>query len=65
MDKAGIQSGVEFVFREPPRPGAPIQRVRILEHVRGRKWKVDGSSRIPGGVPADGIAGNRLISASP
>lgn len=48
MDKAGIQAGVEYVFREPPRPGAPIQRVRILEHVRGRKWKVEWIEPNPG-----------------
>lgn len=38
MDKAHIGIGTEFVFRE--KPGAPLERVKILAHVRGDKWKV-------------------------
>lgn len=41
MEKAGIEIGEEYGLREPRQPGAPLQRVRILEHVRGKKWRAE------------------------
>lgn len=39
MNKAGIVPKVEYAVRE--KRGAEIQRVRIIEHVRGNRWKAE------------------------
>lgn len=39
MQKAAIIVGEEYGFREARKSDAPLQRVRILEHVRAKKWK--------------------------
>jgi len=38
--KSEIKPSVEYAFREKRTPGAPVQRVRVIEHIRGNKWKV-------------------------
>jgi hypothetical protein len=48
MLKAHIQPGVEYALREKLKPGAPFQRVRILKHVRGNKWKAKWIDPNPG-----------------
>src|SRR5215813_447788 len=48
MDKAHIKIGEEYGLREARQPGAPLQRVRILEHVRGTKWKAEWIDPNPG-----------------
>jgi hypothetical protein len=42
MQKAAIVIGEEYGLREALRSDAPLQRVRVLEHMRGKKWKVEG-----------------------
>lgn len=39
MLKADIKPGEEYALREKLSPGTPFQHVRVLEHVRGTKWK--------------------------
>lgn len=41
MLKNQIQKGIEYALREKRVPGAPIQRVRVLEHIRGNKWRAE------------------------
>jgi hypothetical protein len=41
MDKRDIKIGEEYGLREARQPGAPLQRVRILEHVRAKKWRAE------------------------
>jgi hypothetical protein len=48
MQKAGIKVGEEYVLRDPRKPDAPVQRVRILQHVRGKKWKAEWIEPNPG-----------------
>lgn len=38
MQKSEIKVGEEYLLREARRPDAELQRVPILQHVRGRKW---------------------------
>jgi hypothetical protein len=48
MLKAEIKPGKEYAFREKRIHGSPLQRVRIIEHVRGNKWKVEWIDPNPG-----------------
>jgi hypothetical protein len=48
MLKSQIKKGSEYAFRDKPKPGLPFHRVRILEHVRGNKWKVEWVEPNPG-----------------
>jgi len=46
--KADITPGLEYAFREKRATGVPFQRVRILEHLRGNKWKAEWIDPNPG-----------------
>jgi hypothetical protein len=59
MLKAQIELGVEYAFRERPAPGTPFQRVRIIQHVRGSKWRVEWIAPSPGLV--DYVDSDQLI----
>lgn len=48
MQKSEIQIGKEYALREGRSPGVPIQRVKIIKHVRGRKWKAHWIEPNPG-----------------
>lgn len=48
MQKAEIKPRTEYAFREKRVPGSPIERVRVLEHVRGNKWKTEWIEPNPG-----------------
>ncbi|OGA01029.1 MAG: hypothetical protein A3I00_06470 [Betaproteobacteria bacterium RIFCSPLOWO2_02_FULL_64_12] len=48
MWKADIKPGAEYALREARSPGAPLQHVRILQHVRGKKWKAEWIDPNPG-----------------
>jgi hypothetical protein len=39
MLNADLIPGQEYAFREKRIVGSPLHRVKLLEHVRGRKWK--------------------------
>ncbi len=41
MQKSEIKVGEEYALREPRNPNEPLQRVKILQHVRGNKWKAE------------------------
>jgi hypothetical protein len=46
--KSEIQVGQEYVLREGKSPDAPLQRVKIIQHVRGKKWKAEWIDPNPG-----------------
>src|SRR5882762_4200843 len=46
--KADITPGLEYAFREKRATGVPFQRVRILEHIRGNKWRAEWIDPNPG-----------------
>jgi len=48
MLKSEIQPRMEYAFREKRVPGTPFQRVRIIEHIRGNKWKAEWIDPNPG-----------------
>ena len=48
MWKSHIKPGVEYALREKRSPAAPLQRVRILEHIRGNRWKAEWVDPNPG-----------------
>lgn len=48
MELREIKIGVEYAIREPPRPGVPLQRVRVIEAVRSGKWRVEWIDPNPG-----------------
>src|SRR3990167_8371340 len=48
MWKADIKPGAEYALLEARSPGAPLQHVRILQHVRGKKWKAEWIDPNPG-----------------
>lgn len=48
MQKSEIHIGQEYALREARTPDAPIQHVRILQHIRGKKWKAEWIEPNPG-----------------
>ena len=45
--KSEIKSKTEYAYREKRKAGAPLEHIRIVEHIRGDKWKAEcGSSPI-------------------
>ncbi len=48
MQKRRIEIGGEYGLREPPRPGVPLQRVKVLELVRSSRWRVEWIEPNPG-----------------
>ena len=48
MLKAEIKPRTDYAFREKRVPGAPLEHVRVLEHIRGNKWKVEWIDPNPG-----------------
>lgn len=48
MLKSEIKPHTEYALREKRAPGVPLQRVRILEHVRGNKWRAEWIEPNPG-----------------
>ena len=46
--KAEIKPNVEYALREKRTTGARLQRVRVIAHVRGNKWKVQWIDPNPG-----------------
>ena len=41
MLKTEIKPGAHYAFREKRKPGTPFERVKVLEHTRGNKWKAE------------------------
>lgn len=48
MLKAEITPGAHYAFRERRAPGTPFERVRVIEHIRGNKWKAEWVEPNPG-----------------
>jgi len=48
MQKSEITPGQEYALREVPRSNTPFHHVRILQHVRGSKWKAEWIEPNPG-----------------
>ena len=48
MLKSEIRAGIEYALREKRVPGTPFQRVRVIEHIRGNKWRVEWIDPNPG-----------------
>jgi len=48
MIKAEIIPRTDYALREKSAPDAPLQRVRIIEHIRGNKWKAEWVDPNPG-----------------
>ncbi|HEY6253983.1 MAG TPA: hypothetical protein VI685_28850 [Candidatus Angelobacter sp.] len=61
MQKSQIRQGRDYGMREKSRPGVPLQHVRIIEHVRGNKWKVKWIEPNPGLV--DYVQSPQLVCA--
>jgi hypothetical protein len=48
VQKADIKPKSDYAFREKRGVGVPFQRVRILEHIRGNKWRAEWIDPNPG-----------------
>jgi len=48
MLKQEIRASVEYGFRDKPVQGSHLEHVRVLEHIRGNKWKVEWIDPNPG-----------------
>jgi len=48
MQKSEIKVGEEYALRETLNPNEPLQHVKILQHVRGKKWKAEWIEPNPG-----------------
>jgi hypothetical protein len=59
MLKSQIKPGTEYAFREHRAPGTPFQRVRIIQHARGTKWRAQWIDPSPGLV--DYVDSGQLI----
>jgi hypothetical protein len=59
MQKSEILVGQEYVLREGKGTDAPLHRVKIIQHVRGKKWKAEWIDPNPGLV--DYIESQNLV----
>lgn len=59
MLKSEIKPGVDYAFRETRAAGAPFQRIRIIQHIRGNKWRAEWIEPNPGLV--DYVESGQLI----
>jgi hypothetical protein len=59
MLKLHIKPGTEYAFREQREPGTSFQRVRVIQHVRGNKWRAEWIDPSPGLV--DYVESGQLI----
>jgi hypothetical protein len=59
MLKSQIKPGVEYAFREQRNPRTPFQRIRIIQHTRGTKWRAEWIDPSPGLV--DYVDSGQLI----
>jgi hypothetical protein len=59
MWKADIKPKAEYALREKRAIGTPFQHVRVIQHIRGNKWKVEWIEPNPGLV--DYIESGQLI----
>jgi hypothetical protein len=48
MLKSELKSGVEYAFREKRVSGAPLERIKLIQHVRGSRWKAKWIDTHPG-----------------
>src|SRR6201981_2762252 len=48
MLKAEINPRADYALREKSAADPPVQRVRIIEHIRGNKWKAEWVDPNPG-----------------
>lgn len=48
MDKSNIIAGGEYGIREKRTSGTPLERVRVLQHIRRNKWKAKWIEPNPG-----------------
>jgi hypothetical protein len=48
VEKTAIIVGKDYAFRERRITGSPFQRVRVLQHIRGNKWKTQWVEPNPG-----------------
>lgn len=48
MTKSQIKPGIEYALREKRTAGSGVQRVRVISHVRGGKWKAEWIEPNPG-----------------
>ena len=48
MWKAQIKPGADYALREKRGSGGAVQRVRVLEHIRGNRWKAEWIDPNPG-----------------
>jgi hypothetical protein len=59
MLKSEIVAQTEYALREKRVPNAALQRVRIIDHIRGNKWKAEWIDPNPGLI--DYVESGRLI----
>ena len=43
-----LKAGAEYAFREKRNPGYPLARIKLVEHVRGARWKAKWIDPHPG-----------------
>ena len=48
MDKQRIKPGAEYAIREPVAVGVEFQHVKMLENVRGSRWRAEWIDPNPG-----------------
>ena len=60
MQKSEIKPRTDYALREKRIPGAPLQRVRVLEHIRGNKWKAEWIEPHPGLI--DYVESGQLVA---
>ena len=48
MQKDEIELGKKYAIREPVARGVDLQQVKVIEHVRGTRWKVEWIDPNPG-----------------
>jgi hypothetical protein len=60
MLKSELEAGAEYAFREKRVSGDPLTRIKLMQHVRGTKWKAKWIDTHPGLV--DYVTTPRIIA---
>jgi hypothetical protein len=48
MLRSELKPGADYAFREKRVSGSPLARIKLIQHVRGKRWKVKWIDTHPG-----------------
>ena len=59
MLRSELKAGADYAFREKRVSGSPLARIKLIQHVRGKRWKAKWIDTHPGLV--DYVTANQIL----